>query len=138
MSRENVELIRRGYEAWNSGDAETALAMFDPDVEILLATDAGTVWGLDLQQSYRGVEGFMRFLGDFSDAWEEFRWEPVDYRDAGDRVLVLIHLTARGRGSGIELDVNMAHVCDVQADKVVRHETFMDPRDGLEAVGLSE
>jgi ketosteroid isomerase-like protein len=138
MSQENVEVVRRGYEAWNSGDVETALALFDPEAEILLAKDAGAVWGLDLQDSYRGIDGFMRFLADFAEAWEDFRWEPAGYRDAGDQVLVLIHLTARGRGSGIELDTDMAHLCNVRAGKVVRHETFMDRREALEAVGLSE
>jgi ketosteroid isomerase-like protein len=136
MSRENLELIRRGYEAWNSGDAETALAMFALDVEILLAKDAGAVWGLDLRETYHGIEGFMQFLADFAEAWDEFRWEPVEYHDLGDQVLVFIHLTARGRGSGIELDVDMAHLCDVRMGKLVRHETFMDRSEALEAVGL--
>ena len=138
MSQKNVELVRRGYEAWNSGDAETALGMFAPDVEILLAKDAGAVWGLDLEESYRGIDGFIEFLADFADAWEDFRWQPVEYHDVGDRVLVFIHLTARGRRSGIELDVDMAHLCDMRAGKLVRHETFMDRREALEAAGLSE
>src|SRR6478672_4819503 len=136
MSQENVELIRRGYEAWNSGDAETALAIFDNDVEVVLATDAGAVWGLDLRESYRGIDGFLKFLADFSEAWEEFRWEPVEYRDAGDQILVFIHLTARGRGSGIKLDTDMAHICEVRGGRVVRHETFMNRREALKAVGL--
>lgn len=32
MSRENVEIVRQGYEAWNSGDMDLLAERFDPDV----------------------------------------------------------------------------------------------------------
>jgi ketosteroid isomerase-like protein len=138
MSQENVELVRQGYEAMNSGDLETALAMFDPEVEIHLAKDAGTVWGLDFQETYHGIEGFGQFMATLSEAWEEFGWEATGYRDAGDRVVVDIRMTARGRGSGIELDQGMVHVLDVRDGKLIRHETFFERAAALEAAGLSE
>ena len=138
MSQENVELVRQGYEAMNSGDIETALAMFDPDVEVHLAQDAGTVWGLDFRATYRGVDGFVEFLAGLSEAWDEFRWEPTGYRDAGDQVVVYIRMTARGRGSGIEISQDMTHVCDVRDEKLIRHETFFDRAEALEAAGLAE
>ena len=138
MSQENVELVRRGYEAMNAGDVETALAMFDRDVEVHLAKDAGTVWGLDFEETYRGVDGFVQFLSRLSDAWEEFRWEPTEYFDAGDRVVVYIQMTARGRGSGIEVQQEMTHLCDIRDRKLVRHETFFDRDAALEAAGLSD
>ena len=63
MSRENVELVRRGYEAMDSGDLETVLAGFDQDIEFVLAKDdAETVLGLDFKESYSGIDGFMQFL----------------------------------------------------------------------------
>jgi len=33
MSQENVEVVRRAYEAWNAGDVQSALLFYDPDVE---------------------------------------------------------------------------------------------------------
>ena len=47
MSRENVELIERTYEAFYRGDAEGALANFDPEVEVdwSLRADVGIVHG---------------------------------------------------------------------------------------------
>jgi ketosteroid isomerase-like protein len=138
MSREDVEMVRQGYEAMNSGDLERALAGFAPDFELHLAKDAGTVFGLDFRDSYRGIEGFTQFLARLSEAWAEFRWEPIEYRDAGDRVIVFIRMIARGRGSGIEIDQEMAHVCHVRGGKVVRHETYFDRDEALEAAGLRE
>ena len=80
----------------------------------------------------------MQFLSRLSEAWEEFRWEPTEYRDAGDQIVVFIRMTARGRGSGIEVQQDMTHVCDIRDGKLVRHETFFDRAEALEATGLWE
>jgi ketosteroid isomerase-like protein len=136
MSRENVEIVRRGYEAMNSGDIKTALSMFDPDVEVHLAEDAGTVMGLDFERTYRGVEGFLSFLAQLSEAWEEFRWEPEEFADAGENVVVFIRMKAKGRASGIEIEQPMAHLCAVRDGRLVRHETFWERSAALEAAGI--
>ena len=33
MSTENVDLIRRGYEAFGRGDISTVLGIFDPNID---------------------------------------------------------------------------------------------------------
>ena len=136
MSRENVEIVRRGYEALNSADVERALALFDPHVEVHLARDAGTVMGLDFRETYRGIDGFLEFLGRLSEAWQEFRWEPENYIDAGDDVVVFIRMVATGKGSGIEVEQPMAHLCTLRDGKLVRHETFWERSAALKAAGL--
>jgi ketosteroid isomerase-like protein len=138
MSEENVEIVRHGYEAMNSGDLESALALFDPEVEVLMAEEPGTVSLLDLSKSYRGVEGFLAFLGQMAEVWGEFRWVPERFFDAGDNVVVFIRLTAEGKGSGAEVDQSMAHLCTMRDGKLVRHETFWRREAALEAAGLSE
>jgi uncharacterized protein len=138
MSEENMEVVRRGYEALNSGDVNRALELFDPEVEVHLAQDAGTVLGLDFDETYYGVDGFLAFLRRFSEAWREFRWEPQDYIDAGDQVVVFIRMFAVGKESGIEIDQPMAHLCTMRDGKLVRHETFWERRAALKAAGLSE
>ena len=69
-----MEIVRRGYEALNSGDLESAFALFDPDVEVVMAEEPGEVSLLDLSKTYHGVEGFITFLGQMAEAWGEFRW----------------------------------------------------------------
>ena len=78
------------------------------------------------------------FMGRLSEAWEEVRWEPEQYLDAGDQVVVLIQMRARGRGSGAEVETPMAHLCTMRDGKLVRHETFFDRDDALAAAGLGE
>jgi ketosteroid isomerase-like protein len=138
MSQENVAIVRHGYEALNSGDVEAALALFDPDVEVHLAQDAGNVIGLDFEPVYRGVEGFLRFLGRLSEAFGEFRWEPEEYFDAGDDVVVFVRMITTGRRSGTKTEHPLGHLCTMRDGKLVRHETFWERSTALEAAGLSE
>ena len=136
MSRENVEVVRRGYEALGSGDLDATFALFDPEVEIETAADAPSV---DFERLYRGPEGFLEFLGQLSEAWEEFRWEPEEYIDAGgDVVVVFIRMIARGRGSGLEVEQPIAHVCTMSDGKLARLVTFWERATALEAVGLRQ
>ena len=138
MSQGNVEIVRRGYEALNSGDIEGALALFDPEVEVEMAEEPGEVALFDLRKTYRGVDGFLEFLSKISEVWGEFRWEPEDFFDAGDDVLVFITLTAKGRGSGAVVDRPIAHLCTMRDRKLIRHKTFWSREDALEAAGLTE
>jgi ketosteroid isomerase-like protein len=138
MPTDDVELVRRGYEALNSGDLEGALALFHPDVEVRMAKDGRTVLGLDFDESYRGVDGFIRFLARVGDALDDARWEPEEYIDAGENgVVVLIRMTARGRASGLKIDQPMAHLCRMRDGKLVAHETFWERANALRAAGLT-
>jgi ketosteroid isomerase-like protein len=104
VSEADAETLRRSYEALNRGDAKTALEALDP----------GGVWRespeLPGGTELRGRDAVLDFLEDFLAQWREFRQEIDDTVVAGDRVAVLIHLTAVGRASGIEVDTRYAHV----------------------------
>jgi ketosteroid isomerase-like protein len=72
MSQENVELVRRGYDAFNSDGLEAILDLLDPEIE----------WGTPEQATetdYRGHEGVRRFWSNFNDAFEDYRFEPEDF-----------------------------------------------------------
>jgi ketosteroid isomerase-like protein len=138
MSQENVAIVRQGYEALNRGDVDAALALFDPDVEVHLAQEAGNVLGLDFEPVYRGVDGFLQFLGRLSEAFEDFRWVPEEYFDAGDDVVVFIRMISTGRQSGMTTEHPMAHLCTMREGKLVRHETFWERSAARQAAGLRE
>ena len=135
MSEENVELVREGYEAVNSGDLEKGLALFDPGTEIRPGVD---VPNTDLEDAYYGAEGFLEFLGRMSESFEEVRWEPEEFIDAGDDVVVLIRMTAKGRGSGVEIVRPIAHICSMRNGRLARHVTYWDRAGAFKAAGLSE
>ena len=131
MSQENVDFIREGYEAMSNGDVERAMANFHPDIEIRPGED---IPGMDVRDVYRGPEGFAQFLGKMSEAFEEVSWEPEDYIDAGDDVLVLILMAAVGRGSGVRIERPIAHVCTVKDGQLIRHVTYWNRQTALDAV----
>jgi ketosteroid isomerase-like protein len=132
MSEENVELARRGYEAFASADMETVLAGLDPAIEI---RGPGEVMG---EESYYGHAGFLRYAERWLEAWDEYRVIPEEFLDAGDQVVVIYRAVGRGKGSGVAVERRNAHLWTFRDGRAVRLEIFATPEEALEAAGLSE
>jgi hypothetical protein len=54
---------------------------------------------------YEGHDGIRRFVADLDEVWDEFRIEPVEFIDAGETVVVSHRVHARGKGSGVEVEL---------------------------------
>ncbi len=134
MSQENVEIVRRGFEAFRRGDWDQVAQLYDPDVEL-----HGTVGGLGEGSVWRGLQQISQeFQREDAEAWDERRLELERFIDAGDRVVVLLHEFRRGRDSGVELETDTAVVVEVRDGRIVRMQGYMDRAAALEAAGLSE
>jgi ketosteroid isomerase-like protein len=95
MSQENVEIVRRWLEALSSEDFDAALALVHRDVVFVPPGD---------QAPYRGAESLRRWME--PDAFPGQVIEPLETVAVTDRtILGRQHIRARGRASGIELDV---------------------------------
>ena len=131
MSQENVEAVRRSYEAYERGDMESALAALDPEIE---------VYDHDIPDSreYRGLEGVLRWQADWEASWASWRWEPEEFIDAGDRVVAVLRVHAIGRGSGIDVERLDGAVFTLRAGKCIRFDYYGSKAQALEAVGLAE
>jgi ketosteroid isomerase-like protein len=132
MSRENVEIVRQGFAAFNDRAVEELVSLSDSDCEWhpFRAQLEGIV--------YRGHAGIREFVRDMDEDWEAFRIDPVEFHDRDDRVAVVGHVTALGRGSGVEIDSVAGFVFEVRAGRITRLLSHSDPEVALEAVGLSE
>lgn len=133
MTEDNLDIVRRGYEAINVGDFERAFEFFDPKAEIRPGVD---VPDLDFEEAYYGPEGFLQFHAKMSEAWDDLRWEPEEYIPAGDDVVVFIRFNGIGKSSGLPVEQPIGHVCTMRDGKLVKHVTFWDRRKALEAAGL--
>ena len=136
MSEENVELVRRCVMAIPrdmDDDAEEMLSYIDPEGELHSAIVGGAEGNV-----YRGHEGFRKWAVDSFESFEEVNNEWSEFRDVDNRVLVLGHVRARGRGSGMELESPMGWVFTVRRGRVVKAEGFLSHDEALEAVGLRE
>jgi uncharacterized protein len=137
MSRENVELVRRVYEAYERGDFPAVFAAYDPEIEWNVGRVASA--GLGFDPLYVGHDGVRSFWRQWVSAWETTSFEYEEFIDAGEQVVVLLSQRMRGRTSGIELEWNSyAQVWTVREGKLVRTEFFPTRAEALEAVGLRE
>jgi ketosteroid isomerase-like protein len=131
VSLENVEIAKRSVDAFNRRDVEALLELGTPDS--VLSSQL-----LDASADFRGREGIERFYAMLSESWEEFHSVVDEYRDLGDRVLLLGRNTARGKGSGVTVEAPTAAVLDFRDGKVSRIRLYLDQSEALRAAGLAE
>jgi len=132
MSQENVEIVRRMYEAWNRSRGTPAFDLMDPGIELEVRAD-GPVDG-----AYRGHAGVSEFLDDFWGYFEEHRIDVEECIPAGRDVIAILRYHGRGRASGVEVDGPGSHVWTFLDGKAVRWRILTTRAEALEAVGLSE
>jgi uncharacterized protein len=131
MSRENVEIVRRGYELYNqTGEAD--YSFLDPEVVYDVSRRTFD------PAMYHGHEGVRAFLSLIAEQWRTMRIEPQDYVVAGDNVVVSVRLVGLGKESGVETTAHAAHVWTLRDGKIIRQTVFQTMAEALEAVGLAE
>jgi ketosteroid isomerase-like protein len=131
MSEENVEIVRRMYEAFQRGDFDGALAYFDPEVEVdaSVRVDEGIGHGRDAVATM-----VARWVG----AWDDWREEIEEMRDVGRHVVVVSTQGGRAKGSGIEVETRYAVLYEIRGDTITRMVLHTGPAEALEAAGLAE
>ena len=130
MSREKIDRLRAAFDAFNGGDFDAALTFAHPDIEFV--PPGG-------QTSYKGIESFRAWME--PDAFEIQVIEPLDFIVAGNRILVRQRSTARGAGSGIELELSTWNVWTFDDEGLVtRVETYLEHEEARarEAAGLTQ
>jgi ketosteroid isomerase-like protein len=133
MSQENVEIVRRAYEAFAQGDIEAALAMCQPDIQV-----EDHERSLETPTSYHGRDGFLTLFATVNEGFSDVRYTPEELTDVGDRVLVEVRRTGRGRASGAQVEERQFHVWDMVAGRAARFRVYLDRNQALESAGLRE
>jgi ketosteroid isomerase-like protein len=134
VSQENVELVRAAYSAVVGDEWDLAVDLLDPEVEL-----HGTVGGLEEGTVARGIEQIRHgFQEEEPEAWDEIRYRPEKFIGAGNQVVVLQHEFRRGRGSGVEVEIDTAAIFEIRNGRVVRIQGYIDRAEALKAAGLSE
>jgi hypothetical protein len=134
MSQANVDLARKGIEAWNQRDADLWLTYASPEIEWIPAGPAAVE-----QAVYSGYDDAARGLAAVWDTWEVFEFVEGEMRDLGDSVLWLGHVKMRGGSSHIELDQEFALHSVVRDGKLIRVKAFLSWQEALdEAVGAGD
>jgi ketosteroid isomerase-like protein len=130
VSRENAEIVRRGWESFNRGDFDGLLSDFAEDAEFEedpAFPEAGV---------FRGREAITAYITAFQEQMHDHRFEVEEVRDLGDTVLALLHETARGATSGIDVDQRPAFVFRFRGGRIIRVRAYLDRREALDSLGL--
>jgi ketosteroid isomerase-like protein len=131
MSEENVRLVGEVIEAWNRRDI-AVLELFAPDVEFEVSQ------GTDVDGTYHGLEDTVRAVGRFWGAFSDYRSVIEEARENGDCVLITARHFARGKQSGVAVDMTNWQTFTLREGKVVRYGIYGVREKALEVAGLSE
>ena len=133
MSKENVEIARRFFDAYNRSDLEATLELIAPEFEF---RPSGLF--MDTKRTYYGREGWTEFWHTFREAWESITVNVKRIEDIGDRVLTLGTFQGRGHGSGVEVTREVAWLGTIRDGMFAQSLTFVSWAAALEAAGLSQ
>jgi ketosteroid isomerase-like protein len=133
MSQENVEVrneaVRRFISAFE-GDDEAFRETLHPEIEWYPIEENRT--------PTRGADAALWNRNAWLDTWDEYRQDVEEVIEDGDSVVALIHIQARGKGSGVEVDVRFYAQIKVRDGKIVYIYDHEDREAALQAAGLRE
>jgi ketosteroid isomerase-like protein len=134
MSLDNVAVVRRLYELFPDLAAGPpppgVLELFDPDVKV------DQIRNVFNPASYEGHDGLLRSLAIVGETWEYFVLEPQRFVEAGEHVVVVQSVRARGLGGGVEVLDRSATLHTLRDGLVVYLAVYPDPDEGLRAAGI--
>jgi ketosteroid isomerase-like protein len=133
MSVENVALVRRGFEAFNSGDIARILSFTGDDFEIQVPP------GLSAEpDTYRGRAGVRRYFQSFQEAMDEVQFQAERFWDTGEAVVVDALVTAKGKQTAIPVEQRAAQLWTIRGGRVIRIRAYASLSEALDSVGLAE
>ena len=130
MSQENVELVRRTYEATNQGDYDVAGSYIHPEIEFptyALSPEAGV---------YPGKQAVREYNENLWEQFESVRFEVEKPLGAGDQVVVVTTQHAVPKGGQREMNVHVAEVWTIRDGLLAERRSYSTRNEALGAAGL--
>ena len=131
MSQENVEVVRRTMDAYNTRDLRAYFDMVSESVRFRSRFSA-------MDRVYRGHDDLRRYFAELDEVWSRYEMRVLRLVPAGRQVAALCHLYAVGRESDLQVEENSAIVFTLEAGKIVRIDSYPTHAEALEAAGLRE
>lgn len=128
MSRENLEIVERGIEAFNDRGVEGIIPYIHPEFEATTPPNLASE-----PDTYRGHDGVRRWFDSFYDVMDQIRWDAQSFQQVGDRVVVEFTLRARGKTTGLDFGQEAVMVWSFRDGKGIRIELFETLDDALAA-----
>jgi ketosteroid isomerase-like protein len=126
VSQHDVALLNSFYEALNVPDVDAALKLCDSDVEVYMPPNVVAA------VAPRGHRDVGKYLRGWFDSWHEYRPEPEGFVAAGEQVVALVNLRARGKGSRFEIQEQVADVFEFDSGKISKLRMYVQRDTALE------
>ena len=134
MSQENVEVVRRSFDLYMSGELDPWLEMIDPNI----GWDISTHPLPDVPNLGRGRDALLTdMLATYLAGWNDYSAEVKELIDAGDKVIMVLHETAKMGETNVPLDRDLVQVWTVRDGRLSFLRVFPTKAEALDATGLS-
>jgi ketosteroid isomerase-like protein len=128
VASENLEIVKRGFDAFNERGIAGIIPLIHSDFEATtppsLASEPDT---------YRGPDGIRRWFDSFDEVMDQIRWEPHRFREVGERVVVEFTLRARGKTTGLDFGQDAVMVWEIRDGMASRLDLFQSLDEALVA-----
>jgi ketosteroid isomerase-like protein len=128
VSRENLEIVRKGFEAFNERGVEGIIPLVHPDFVAVTPPDLASE-----PDTYRGPDGLRSWFDSFYEVMDDIRWDGHEFHEAGDRVVVEFTLRARGKTTGLDFGQDAVMVWELRDGKAVRVDLYSTLEEALAA-----
>jgi ketosteroid isomerase-like protein len=115
MTSSNLEIVERGFEAFNERGIDGILPYIHPDFEATTPPELASE-----PDTYHGHEGIRRWFESFDEVMEGIRWDARGFREVGDRVLVEFTLRARGKTTGLDFGQDAVMIWELRDGQAIR------------------
>lgn len=132
MSSENVEMVERNYEALDRGDLQSALATIAPEFEI------GARAVPEAAPDAKGPEAMVAIIDQIRDVFGDVRWQPLEFLDLGDRVLVRVRIAGTAALTALPVEQDLGHLYTLRDGLVTRLDIFRTWDEARAAAGLED
>jgi ketosteroid isomerase-like protein len=129
VTPEDLDTVRRAYDAFARGDRDALQELLSPDIEWRTTPD------VPFLGNYRGLDQFLAALNEWTEPFDELTTTVEEMIDTGDRVVVRHRMRGRGTDSGVEVDLVLWQVVSVRDGRLATMHDFATREDAMEAAG---
>jgi len=126
----NVDIVRRGYEAFGQGDLDTMLALFTEDISWVTPGPPE----LPTSGTRRGRQQVAEFFQTLNTHFEFDEFTPREFIAEGDKVIVLGDEVARSRRTGRTIKMSWCHAFSMRGGLVASFNEYFDTFAVVEAM----
>jgi ketosteroid isomerase-like protein len=122
-------LVRDAFDAFQARDVEGLTAFLHPEIEsrVLPPLLNTGIW--------HGYEGFIEMTGEWESAFGEIQYDERGIQAVDDRnVIVAVHQTATGAGSGVPVELDVVFLIEFEGDRAIRFQIHAERDSALAAI----